>query len=92
MEKDPIEYRMKRIEWKLTLLLGTSIVQAVLLAIIAIGYFLPSTFTLVAACILMVLFVIFFHRQIPGWFGHISRYVYAQILDAQNPNSIKDLK
>ncbi len=92
MEKDPIENRLKRIEGKLTLLLGASLVQTFLLAIIAVGYFLPSTFTLGFLCVLLILFVFYFHRQIPAWFGWISRYIYAQILSAQNPDSIKDWK
>ncbi len=92
MEKEPVQIRLKKLEWKLNILIGVALVQAVLMTIIVIGYFMPSTFTIVVFCLLLGLLIAVFYRQIPGWFGSFSRYVFAMLLNAQKTNSIKDLK
>jgi Flp pilus assembly protein TadB len=86
---DSADLRLKKVERKLSLLIGVSICQCVLLAVIAVGYFLPSTFTLVLFAALAILFVFVFHKQIPGWIGNLSRYVFAQMIDSQKSDSMK---
>ena len=90
-DADQASLRLKKVERKLNLLIGVSIFQCVLLAVIAVGYFLPSTFTLVLFAALAILFVFVFHKQIPGWTGSLSRYLFAQMLDSQKTDSMKDV-
>jgi hypothetical protein len=75
---DSADLRLKKVERKLSLLIGVSICQ-----------FLPSTFTLVLFAALAILFVFVFHKQIPGWIGNLSRYVFAQMIDSQKSDSMK---
>ena len=92
MDKNPIESRLKTIEWRLNILIGVSIVQVVLLSVIAIGYFFPSAFTLISMCILLVIFLFAFHKQIPNWLGSFTRYLFSQLLDSQKTDSAKEMK
>ena len=89
---DPIETRLGKIERRLNILIGAAVVQAVLLAVIAVGYFVPSTFTLITCCILIGVFVVVFRKQIPGWLGKFSRFFFAKIMEVQEPDSLKDAK
>jgi hypothetical protein len=92
MGQDPDNSRLAKIERRLNILIGVAVVQAVLLAIIAVSYFVPSTFTLITCCILVGAFVVVFRKQIPGWLGKFSRYFFTKIRDMQEPDSVKDLK
>ena len=53
MGQDPVESRLTKIERRLNVLIVVAVVQAVLLAIIAVSYFVPSTFTLITCCVLV---------------------------------------
>lgn len=92
MQKEPLETRLHRLEWRLNLLIGIVLIQIGLTLILLVQSFLPSTATLVFISVLLVILVVIFHKQIPGWFGNISRYVFAQLLSAQKPGTYKDVK
>ena len=92
MGQDPVDSRLTKIERRLNMLIVVAVIQAVLLAIIAVSYFVPSTFTLITCCILLGVFAVVFRKQIPACFGKFSRYFFAQIMDVQEPDSVKDVK
>lgn len=92
MGQDPDNSRLAKIERRLNVLVVVAVIQAVLLAIIAVSYFVPSTFSLIICCILVGAFVVVFRKQIPGWFGKFSRFLFAKIMEIQEPDSVKDMK
>lgn len=92
MGQDPDNSRLTKIERRLNVLIVVAVIQAVLLAIIAVSYFVPSTFTLIVCCILAGAFVVVFRKQIPGWVGKFSRFFFARIMEIQEPDSVKDVK
>ena len=82
-EKQAVDVRLKKIESKLSILMVVGIVQSALLAIIAVGYFMPTTFTLIMMLGLLIGFVFVFHKQIPRWTGNLTRWFFSQLLSAQ---------
>lgn len=92
MGHEPEDYRLAKIEWRLNVLILVAIIQAVLLTIIAVSYFVPSSFTLIIGCVLIGVFAVVFRKQIPGWFGKFSRFFFAQIMEIQESDSLKDVK
>lgn len=94
MKNDPNESRFRRIESKLRLLIGLSIVQSVVIAVLAaclfMKQFMPSTLSLVLVLVGMAIFLYVFRTQIPAWFGNASRFVFAQLFEAQKSDSMKD--
>ncbi len=92
MDQEPTDNRLARIELRLNVLIVLAVIQAILLATITVSYFVPSMFTLIFGCILLGVFAVVFRKQIPGWFGKFSRIVFAQLMEVQEPDSLKDPK
>jgi len=92
MEYDPNEIRFRRIERKLNLLIGLVIVQLLVLLMVVVNLYLPSTFTLILMLLSLAVFLFVFRNQIPIWFGSLSRYVFGQLFSAQKSDSMKDIK
>ena len=96
MESDPNEKRFAKLEKKLNFLVALTIGQAVLLAVLVlcliIDQFMPSTLTVIVMLAAAGAFLYFFRAQIPGWFGRLSRFAFAQMFASQKSNSIKDIK
>ena len=96
MENDPDEKRFERLEKKINLLTALTIGQAVLLAILVvcltIQQFMPGTLTTIMMLAAVGAVAYFFRRQIPGWFGRLSRFAFAQMFASQKSDSMKDIK
>jgi hypothetical protein len=94
MDNDPNETRFKRIENKLRLLVVLSIAQSVLIIALVvclfIRQFMPTTLTLILIFVVLAVFLFAFRSQIPSWFGSTSRFVFAQLFEAQKSDSMKD--
>ena len=90
------EKRFARLEKKLNLLTALTIGQAVLLAVLVvcliIDQFMPSTLTFIMMLAAVGAFAYFFRSQIPGWFGRLSRFAFAQMFASQKSDSLKDIK
>jgi hypothetical protein len=92
MKYDPHESRFRRIERKLNLLVSLTFIQLLIVLIILVNLFLPSTFTLVLILLSVATLIFVFRNQIPYWFGSFSRYIFSQLFSAQKSDSMKDLK
>lgn len=91
MDNSPQSERaIKRLEFKMNIVLGLCVFQAFLLAMIVTAVTLSKvtyylTFFMVVA--LLAVFVYFFRRQIPGWFGSMSRAFFAQMLTTKSDSN-----
>lgn len=94
MENNPNEKRFQRIEGKLRLLVLLSLVQSVviiaLIVCLFIKQFMPSTLSLMLILVVSAVFLYVFRSQIPVWFGSASRFVFSQLFEAQESDSMKD--
>ena len=96
METDPNEKRFARLEKKINfltvLMSGQAILLGVLVVCLIIQQFIPSTLTMILMLVALGAFCYFFRTQIPGWFGRLSRFAFAQMFAAQKSDSLKDIK
>jgi hypothetical protein len=92
---DPNQERFQRIERKLSLLLTIAIAQSVVILLLVVGMFvsrfLASTMPMIIFLVVTIGFLVLFRKQLPGWFGSVSRFVFSKLLSAQKPNSMKDI-
>ena len=96
METDQNEKRLARLEKKINFLTAVMTGQAILLGVLVvcliIQQFIPSTLTMILMLVAVGAFCYFFRAQIPGWFGRLSRFTFAQLFAAQKSDSLKDIK
>lgn len=92
---DPNEERFQRIERKLNLLVTIAITQSVVLVLLIIGMLLSRMLSSAMPMLLFFLiltgFIVLFRKQLPGWFGSASRFLFAKMLGAQKDHSMKDI-
>jgi hypothetical protein len=73
-----VEFRFRKIERKLNLLLGLGILQAALITFVAFSTFsewvMPSWTTIILGSIVFLAGLFVFRKQIPGWLGAAGRY------------------
>ncbi|MEM7784127.1 MAG: hypothetical protein AAF939_05375 [Planctomycetota bacterium] len=83
--------RIARIERRISLILVISVVQTVavvaLCVCLLVNKFLASTLPTVLVLVVIALLAYFFRKQIPGWFGSLSRYLFSKMLDSQKTGS-----
>lgn len=95
MDHDSNETRLKRIESKLRLLVVLAVVQSIVIALLVVSLFIqqfmPSTPTLILLLIVLAVLGYVFRKQIPSWFGRISRLCFSQLVAAQKSDSMKDI-
>jgi len=93
---DSTAQRLARLEKRINLLVGITIVQAIILTIfivcLVVRQFMPSTLSLILMLIALAGFLYFFRARVPGWIGNFSRFVFAQMFAAQKSDSMKDIK
>ncbi len=94
MEESQLEHRLKRIERKVQILVALAAVQTGLLVVLVIwsvaASLVPNTPTLILILLLLGAVVYIFRRHVPRWLGNFSRMLFAQLLSAQEPDSLKD--
>lgn len=94
MKNEPNETRFKRIESKLRLLVLLSVAQsAVIVALVVclfVKQFMPTTLSLMLMLVVMAVLVYAFRNQIPAWFGKTTRFVFSQLTQAQESDSMKN--
>ena len=93
MENDT-ERKLKRLEWRVNLLVVLGILQSLLLCFIAfatvVEQLVPSTMTLILVLIVIGVAIYFLRNYIPGWFGAFSRFFFAQMLETKTDSIEKD--
>jgi len=96
METDPNEKRFASLEKKINfltaLMTGQVILLGVLVVCLIIQQFIPSTLTMILMLVAVGSSCYFFRARIPGWFGRLSRFAFAQIFAAQKSESVKDIE
>lgn len=90
MNPDPTE-QLRRIERKLNVLTVICGAQAVVLALLVVSQYFAKTIQILLWLTLFGFLIYMFRRQIPGWFGVASRFVFAQLASAEKSHSSKDL-
>lgn len=87
------EDRLDRLERRLNVIVVAVIIQTALLMIMTFcqlaGQLLPNTITLVIAGVATIAVLFLLRKQIPGWLGAFSRYIFGQFLES-DPESRKD--
>lgn len=90
------EQKLKRLERRVNLLVVLGIVQSVLLCFIAfatmIEQLIPSSMTLILILIVLGVAIYFLRSYIPGWFGAMSRFFFAQMLEPKTEPMKKDIQ
>lgn len=93
MDKDPNQTRFLRIERKLNWLLAIGLGQSVVLSFIVVWLivspFVPNFWTMIFLTLGLIGFLFIFRRRLPQWFGMLSRWVFSQIVAAEEKDAMK---
>lgn len=83
---------LKRLEFKVNVLLGFGVVQMLMLALVITATAISEMTFYMAVMLIFLLVGIFgyiFRQQVPGWFGKLSRMIFAYFLDQQTKSGKK---
>ena len=93
MQDPSQENRLKRVEFKLNLVIGLCLFQTLLLAMIITATAVSKmTYYLTLITLLLVIGggAYIFRSQIPSWFGSASRMFFASLLTPKSDSQKKD--
>ena len=87
--------RLLAVEQKMKLLVTLGIAQTILLAVILVmllmDQLLPDWSTLILFVIIIGVAGYVFRKQLPSFFGQVSRHVFARLASTQKNGSSKDI-
>lgn len=87
MQTPSDDKRLRRLEFKMNLMLGFCVVQLLLVGMMVTAMAISKvTYYLVFITLLVLLAagVYVFRQQIPSWFGQLSRMVFANLLSSKS--------
>lgn len=86
--------RLEKIDQKLRVLVVLAACQAgvtgLMFVYLVLENFIPSNSTLLLFLIGLGVFLYLFRSRIPRWFGNLSRFIFANLLEMRKSDSVKD--
>lgn len=93
MANESDDSRLEKIDQKLRILVVLAVCQAVITGLIFIYLvlenFIPSNSTFLLFLMGLGVFFYVFRSRIPGWFGNLSRFIFANLFEMTKSESIK---
>ena len=93
MTNESEDSRIEKIDQKLRILIVLAVCQAVVTGLIFIYLvlenFIPSNSTFLLFLMGLGVFFYVFRSRVPGWFGNLSRFIFANLFEMTKSESIK---
>lgn len=93
MANESDDSKLEKIDQKLRILVLLAVCQAgitgLLFVYLVLENFIPSNSTLLLLSIGLCIFAYLFRSRIPGWFGNVSRFIFANLFEMRKSDSIK---
>lgn len=93
MANESDDSRLEKIDQKLRILVVLAVCQAVVTGLIFIYLvlenFIPSNSTFLLFLMGLGVFFYVFRSRVPGWFGNLSRFIFANLFEMTKSESIK---
>ena len=93
MANERDDSRLEKIDQKLRILVVLAVCQAgitgLMFIYLVLENFILSNSSLLLFFMGLYIFLYLFRRRIPGWFGNLSRFIFANLFEMRKSDSIK---